>query len=191
MKKLKKPTKLLLATNWLILLSFWMFAPIYAIFVEDIGWDLMDASIAGWIFALTAWIVSLVSWRITDRIKQKHYVIVAWYFIMSIWAFLYLIVDSIYFLFAVQVLVWLWEAIYSPSFDALYWKNIRKSQSWLEWWAWESMNYFTIAIWAFFGWLLVTNLWFASIFILMWTLSFLSWLYLLYKTSRENCKMKK
>lgn len=190
MKPLKNTTKLLLFTNWLILISFAMLAPIYAIFIKDIWWDLMDASIAWWLFALSAGITSLISWKITDKIKHKSYVVIFWYYIMWIWSALYTLVDSISFLFIVQIIVWLWEAIYSPSFDALYWNNIHKKQQWLEWWTWESMNYFTIAIWSFIWWFLVTYLWFNSIFIIMSILCFLSGTFLLYKTTRKNCKMK-
>ena len=69
--KFKKLTKILLWTNWLILTAVAMLAPIYAIFVDKIWWNLMDASIAGWIFALSAGITSLISWKITDNLKKK------------------------------------------------------------------------------------------------------------------------
>ncbi len=174
MKKLKKSSKILLLTNWLVLISAGMIAPIYAIYVEKIGWDLMDASIALGLFALTAWIITLFSWKITDKIKNKILVIIFWYILIWIGFFLYTLVDSITFLFAVQVLIWIWEAIYSPPFDALYWESLKKWERWFGWGVWEFINYFTIAIWAFTGWLMVTYLGFNSIFIMMWMLCFFS-----------------
>ncbi len=180
MKKIKKSIKILLFTNSLILVSWAMLWPIYALFVKDIWWDLMDASFAWWLFALTAWITSLVAWRYTDKLKNKSLILILGYIIMWIWFFMYLIVDSIYILFLVQIIIWLWEAIYSPSFDALYSKNINKKQWWFEWWLWESMNYFTIAFWAFTWGLIVNNYWFNSIFIIMWTLSISSWIYIFF-----------
>jgi len=189
-KKFKKATKILLLTNWLVLIAVAMLAPIYAIFVDKVWWDLMDASIAWWIFALSAWITSLISWKITDNLKKKTNVVVFWYFLMWIWFFLYTIVDSVLFLFFVQALIGFGEAIYSPSFDALYWNNLNKKQRWLEWGAWESMNYFTIAIWAFIWWLMVTYLWFNSIFIFMWLLCFGSWTYLYILSNHKKCKIK-
>lgn len=53
-----KPLKVLLGTNVLILVSGYMFIPIYAIFVEKIGGNLMDAGFAAGIFALSAAIVT-------------------------------------------------------------------------------------------------------------------------------------
>lgn len=176
MKKLRKATKILLFTNWLILISWAMLWPIYALFVDKIWWDLMDASFAWWLFALTAWITTLLSGKYTDKLKNQSLVLFLWYILMSIWFFLYLMVDSILMLFFVQIIIWLWEAIYSPAFDALYSKHIHKKQRWYEWGIWESMNYFTIAIWAFAWWIIVSYLWFNVIFIIMWWLTIISWL---------------
>ena len=178
MKKIEKGTKILLLTNGLILISSAMIAPIYAIYVEKIWWDLMDASIALWLFALTAGIITLLSWNFTDRLKNKTYIIIFWYVLIWIGFFLYTIVDSIMFLFAVQILIWIWEAIYSPPFDALYWESLKDKEKWFGWWIWEFTNYITIAIWAFTWWIMVTYLWFNSIFISMWILCFSSAFYL-------------
>ena len=190
LKNLKKPTKILLLTNWLVLISAAMIAPIYAIYVEQIWGDLMDASIALGLFALTAWIFTLLSWNFTDKIKNKTLLIVLWYILIWIWFFLYTIVDSIMFLFAVQILIWIWEAIYSPPFDALYWESLKKNQRWFGWGVWEFTNYFTIAIWAFTWWLMVTYFWFNSIFISMWILCFVSALYLYLVSIWFKCKLK-
>jgi len=178
MKKIRKQTRILLLTNWLVLISAAMIAPIYAIYIKKIWWDLMDASIALWIFALTAGVITLISWNFTDKIKNKKNIIVFWYVLIWIWFFLYTIADDILFLFAIQVLIWIWEAIYSPPFDALYWKSLRKWKSGFWWWVWEFTNYFTAAIWAFTWWLMVTYIWFNSVFISMWLLCFWSALYL-------------
>ena len=191
MKNLKKTTKILLFTNSLVLVSAAMVAPIYAIYVEEIWWDLMDASIALWLFALSAWIVTLLSWKYVDKIKNKTLIIVFGYILIGFWFFLYTLVDSIIFLFAVQVLIWIWEAIYSPAFDALYWESLKKWQRWAGWWIWEFTNYLTIAIWAFSWWLIVTHLWwFNTIFISMWLLCFFSAGYLYFVASKWECKLK-
>ncbi len=189
-KSFKRATKILLFTNWLVLIAAAMLAPIYAIFVDKIWWDLMDASLAWWIFALAAWITSFISWKFTDRLKKKTHIVVFWYFLMWLGFFLYTIVDNVIFLFCVQALIWFWEAIYSPSFDALYWNNINKKQKWLEWWAWESMNYFTIALWSFIWWIMVTYLWFNSIFIFMWFLCIWSGSYLYIISKKSKCSIK-
>ena len=189
-RDLKKSTKILLVTNSLILISAWMIAPIYAVYVEKIGWDLMDASIALGLFALAAWIVTLLSWKYVDEAKNKTLIIVVWYLLMASWFFLYTVADSVIFLFAIQVLIWIWEAIYSPAFDALYWSTLRASQKWLGWWIWEFMNYLTMAMWAFTWWLIIKFLGFNAIFISMWLLSLFSACYLYYVSLWNKCELK-
>lgn len=158
-----------------------MLGPIYALFVEDLGWDLMDASIALGLFALSAWVTTVLSGRFSDSLNNKVNVLAFWYLIMWIWFLLYMFVDSIMFLFVVQVIIWLGEAIYSPAFDALYWSNIHKKQRWFEWWIWESMNYFTISAWSFIWGVLVTLFWFKIMFLVMclmcmwWSLLLFFW----------------
>lgn len=173
MKHLRKSLKILLYTNGVILISAAMIWPIYALFVEEIWWDLMDASFAWWMFALSAWVTTLLFWKIADASKQKEKILALWYMLMGIWFFSYIFVDSIMHLFLVQIIIGLWEAIYSPAFDALYSKNIHKKQSGTEWGIWEAVNYFSLAIWAFLWWILVSYYGFNSVFIIMWV--FCTW----------------
>jgi predicted MFS family arabinose efflux permease len=172
------PLRLLLITNSLILLSAAMLGPIYALFVEDIGGDLMDASIAGSIFALVAGLTTLISGRYSDKVKENELIVALGYCIIGTGFFLYTIADSVYFIFCIQALVGLGEAIYSPAFDALYSKHLDGHKSGAQWGIWESMNYFSIATGATLGGTIVTLFGFDTLFILMASLSFGSGLYI-------------
>ncbi len=172
-------------TNGIVLLSGAMLWPIYALFVEAIGGDLMDASIAGWLFALSAWIATLLFWKIADGLKNKKSILALGYAIMWIWFLSYLFVDSIATLFLAQIVIGFGEAIYSPAFDALYSKNIHKKQSGYEWWLWECLNYFSMAIWAFIGWIIVTYFSFDIIFIIMWIFCLVSAVYVYMISSKQ------
>jgi sugar phosphate permease len=174
----------MLLTNAMILTAGAMLGPIYALFVEKVGGDLMDASIAGGIFAFVAGITTLVSGKYSDKIKENELVMVLGYIIMGIGFFLYYWVDSIFFLFVVQAITGLGEAIYSPAFDAVYSKHLDGHKSGSQWGAWESMNYFTSTIGAITGGLIVTIFGFQTLFILMTTLCMSSALYI-YRLKRS------
>jgi predicted MFS family arabinose efflux permease len=174
-----KPLRILLFTNSMILLSAAMLGPIYALFVERIGGDLMDASIAGSIFALVAGLTTFVSGKYSDRVKESELIVALGYTIIGCGFLLYTVADSIYFLFMIQAIIGLGEAIYSPAFDSLYSKHLDGDKSGAQWGAWESMNYFSIACGASIGGLIVTYLGFDTLFILMGTLSIGSALYIL------------
>ena len=81
-------------------------------------------------------------------------------------------------MFGVQILTGFAEAFYSPAFDALYSKHITKKKAGREWGAWESINYFSIAIGAAIGGLIASNFGFNAIFIIMSALCFISATYI-------------
>jgi predicted MFS family arabinose efflux permease len=179
-----KALRILLATNAMILMASAMLGPIYALFVEKVGGDLMDASIAGGIFAFAAGITTLFSGKYSDKIKENELVVVLGYAIMGIGFLLYFWVSSIYFLFIVQAIIGLGEAIYSPAFDAVYSKHLDGHKSGTQWGAWESMNYFTAAIGSLVGGGIVALFGFQTLFVVMASLCFASALYILHLKRR-------
>ncbi|MBD3311431.1 MAG: MFS transporter [Candidatus Magasanikbacteria bacterium] len=179
-----KALRVLLSTNAMILLAAAMLGPIYALFVTEIGGDLMDASIAGGIFAFVAGLVTLISGKYSDRVKENELIVVLGYFIMGLGFLLYFWVSSIIFLFIVQAIIGLGEAIYSPAFDAVYSKHIDGHKSGTQWGVWESMNYFATAIGAVVGGGLATLFGFRALFIIMAILCFSSGLYI-YRLKRS------
>jgi len=173
-----KPLKILLVTNSMILLAGAMFAPIYALFVEEIGGSLIDASLAGGVFALAAGLTTLISGKFSDKIKETELIVIFGYLIMGVGFLLYSACKSIYFLLFIQVLVGLGEAIYSPAFDAVYSKHLDKKNEGRQWGAWESINYFSLAAGAAVGGLIVTYFSFTALFTIMAAMSFFSALYI-------------
>lgn len=173
-----KPLRILLVTNSLILLAGAMLGPIYALFVEKIGGDLLDASLAGALFALAAGLTTLISGKYSDSIKENELIIVLGYVIMGAGFALYTLVDSIIFLFVVQIIIGLGEAIYSPAFDAQYSKHLDGHKSGKQWGAWEAVNYFAAAFGAAIGGIIATLFGFQILFITMATLCFGSAIYI-------------
>lgn len=115
---LNKILSVLLITNALILIAGAMLGPIYALFVEDIGGSLLDASYAGMVYAIVAGIVVMISDRYADKLKHPEYVIAAGFLY-------YFFVDSIFELLIAQAAIGLGEAICSPVYDAIYSKHLR------------------------------------------------------------------
>jgi len=76
-----------------------MLGPIYALFVEKIGGDLLDASYAFGVFALAAGVTTFISGRYADRIKENELIVVLGYGIMGIGFLGYTLVNSIWSLF--------------------------------------------------------------------------------------------
>lgn len=177
---INKPIKILLATNGLIMFAGAMLGPIYAIFVERIGGDLLDASLTGGFFALAAGLTSLISGKYADKIRENEMIIVYGYLLIGISFFMFIFVSSIYMLFVLQVIIGFAEAMYSPAFDAIYSKNLKKRNEGKGWGAWESLNYFTAAGGAFIGGLIASYFGFDVLFVAMSVLTIVSGLYILF-----------
>lgn len=170
--------RVLLFTNGSVLLAGAMLGPIYALFVRNIGGDLLETSYAYGVFALTAGIVTLFSGKYGDKIKENELIIVVGYLMIGFGFAGYVFIDSLWSLLFVQVLIGAGEAIYSPAFDAIYSKHLDGKRDGEEWGAWEAINYFTIAIGSISGGILVTYFGFNTMFIMMSAICFLSAIYI-------------
>ena len=179
MKGINTALKILLFTNALVLMCNFMLGPIYALFVVEIGGDLMDAGLTASVYALSAALTSLISGIYADKIKENEYIMVIGYSIMGIAFILFFFVDNIWFLFMVQALIGIGEAVYSPAFNAIYSKHLSKGNAGKEWGYWEVMQYLIYIIGAALGAYLVTLFGFGAVFILMACLCFFSAIFIL------------
>lgn len=188
MKKQKKTftkiLKILLITDGMILLATAMMGPIYALYVSEVGGGILDAGLAGAIWAFTAGITALISGRYVDKVKENELIVVSGYGITALGFLLYLFVDTISFLFFVQIIIGFGAAIYSPAFDALYTKHFDHRRAGTAWGVWETMNYFIYGIGAAIGGLIVSFWGFDILFVIMFLLSAGSAIYI-YLLPRE------
>lgn len=176
--------RILLITNGLILLASAMLGPIYALYVQKVGGDLLDASLAGSVFAFIAGLTVLLSGKYSDKLPQKKLIVVMGYVIIGLGFLLYTKVSSIKFLLLVQVIIGFGDAIYSAPFNTLYSEHLDEGKDGAEWGTWEALNYFSTATGALIGGLLVTNFGFAPLFIVMAAMCFSSAFYVYFLPKR-------
>lgn len=175
---LNSALRILLSTNALVIVAGAMLGPIYALFVEDIGGDLLDVSIIATGFSLVAGITTIIVGKLSDKLKESELIIVFGYALMGVGFLLYLFVNSVIDLLFVGMLIGFAEAIYAPAFDATYTRHMTKHQAGNVWGAWEAMSYFTSALGALIGGVLVTYYGFGPLFIAMGLLCIGSALYI-------------
>ena len=84
---------LLFADGWFNL-ALGMLGPIYALFVENIGGDLLDASIAYFIFMFTTGVVMYLIGLWEDRHDHKEKFVIGGYFLTSLGILLYYFVEN-------------------------------------------------------------------------------------------------
>jgi MFS family permease len=155
-----------------------MLVPIYALFVEDIGGNLLAASYAFAVFAFMAGVTTLLSGRYTDRLENYRLIMALGYLLVGLGFLALTVVNSVLTLFIVQIIIGIGNAIYAPAFDAAYSEHLDSHRAGSEWGAWEAINYFTAAIGAVLGGVLVTTFGFEVMFVVMASLCFTSSLYI-------------
>lgn len=164
---------LLLADAWATL-ALGLIGPIYAIFVEEIGGDILDASWAYFAFMLTTGIVMFLISKWEDRIKHKEKLVIAGYFLTAIGCLSYIFVNNQLTLVLTQIILGFAEALCIPAFDALYSHFLDKNKETSQWGFEESLFYMVTAISSLLGGYVADFFGFKTLFVLMFIISIFS-----------------
>jgi len=130
---MKRQLKILLITSALFNLAAGLFGPIYAVFVEDIGGDLLTAGAAYAAFSIGAGVLIFLLSKWENRVKHKERCIVAGYILSCIGFGGYLFVKAPVHLFMVQIILGLGEAVTTPAYDGVYSRFLDKGKFVFEW----------------------------------------------------------
>jgi MFS transporter, DHA1 family, multidrug resistance protein len=171
---MKNGLKILLLSDTWATLALGLIGPIYAIFVAEIGGDILDASWAYFSFMFTTGIVMFLIGKWEDKIKHKEKLIIAGYSLTAIGCLSYVFVNTQITLVITQIILGLAGALYIPAFDALYSGFLDKNKETSQWGFEESMIYVVTAISAIIGGYVAKYFGFKTLFILMFAISILS-----------------
>ena len=168
---MKKEMKVLLSAAGLFMLAGGLFGPIYAVFVEEIGGDLLTAGGAYAVFAISAGVLIYFISRWEDRVKNQEILIILGYVCSMLGFGGYLLVREPWHLFMVQVIFGIGEAIGTPAYDGVYSRNLEKGKFASQWGLWETMAWILAGISAFAGGVIAEEFGFQILFIVMFILS--------------------
>lgn len=191
---MRKELKILLLACSMFLLAGGLFGPIYAVFVEEIGGDLLTAGAAYGVFSIVAGVVIYFISRWEDKVKHQEKLVVMGYGLRVLGFAGYLLITRPLELFIVQIIFGIGEAIGIPAYDGLYSNNLDKGKFTSQWGAWESMAYITLGVSALVGGYLANIYGFRLLFVIMLILSifgFISSLFLLAKKEKRSRKKYK
>lgn len=170
--------RLMLVNNGIILFVAGLLTPLYAIYVEEIGGQLIDASIAASALPFAAAITVLISGYVADKTDEDVMIMVVGSLFITLGFFLYLFTHSMTLVIINQVLIGIGEAIYAPAFDSVYSLHLDKRKAGRQWGAWEAMRYITLSASALIGGIIVVKTGFQTLFIVMTLASLFNLIYL-------------
>lgn len=171
---MKRGLKVLLYSDGFANLALGMIGPIYAIFVVEIGGDILDASWAYFTYMFTSGFVMYLISRWEDRFKHKEKLVILGYILTNLGCLMYLFVYNQETLLVTQVILGLSMAILSPVFDSVYSHYVIPESEASNWGVWEAMNYIVAAIAAIIGGYVADYFGFKALFIVMFIISLVS-----------------
>ncbi len=176
---MKRELKILLMISALFTLAAGLFGPIYAVFVTEIGGDLLDAGGAYAAFSIATGALIFLIGRWEDHVKHMEKLIVIGYLLNVLGFVGYLLIRSPVDLFFVQILFGISAAINTPAYDGLYSKLLDRGKYAYEWGMWESQYYIVGAVAAVAGGFLAEAYGFAFLFKVMLGISVVGFLFTL------------
>ncbi len=173
---MRKGLKVLLITDSFVTLAFGLLGPIYAIFVENIGGDILDASGAWAAFLFATGIMTFFISRWEDHVKHQEKIMALSYLILAIGVLGYLFVETSIHLFIVQIVLGVGQAFNNPTYNGLYSRLLDKGRYVSEWGLWDSMSCIVTSIAALIGGAVATFYGFKALFLIMFVFSIISFL---------------
>ncbi len=190
---INKQLLLLILSDILILSSFGLIAPIFAVFIKDnlIGGSLITAGLATTIFLAVKSVVQLpLSWYI-DNERHKTKLLVLGTFLIIIVPFIYIFAKSVYMIFFAQVIYGFGAALAYPTWFSLFTKYMDKKHKGFEYAIWSTGVGVGTAVTAFIGAEVADLFGFKILFLAVGVFAFLGFLLLIvldhleYKKKRE------
>jgi MFS family permease len=137
---LNRSLRILIALNVVFTFIVGVFAPFYAIFVQNIGGTVAFAGISWGLFTIVSGVLMLLFVRWELRVREQELLLALGYFLRAIVFVSYAYMASIPQLLLTQVLWGVAAAIGVPAFAALYSEHTSKERSIGEWGGLEGLS---------------------------------------------------
>jgi hypothetical protein len=167
MLPLKRSTRMLLFASSLWYFGEGLFGPLFAIFSEKVGGDLLDITWAWSLYLVVTGVFYVVIGKLFNRSIWKPKLIVIGYGLNTVFTFCYLFVSNTTGLLLVQAGLGLAEAISTPAWDATFSSELEDTNDTFVWGIANGQSFFVSGIAIAIGGLIANYISFEALFILM------------------------
>ena len=172
--RLNKSSKVLLYASFFGHFAFGLLAPIYAIYVKNIGGSILDIGIAYAIFSIITGLFILFFSRTLFFQKNVRKMIIIGYFLMAICYFIYIFIGNPIQLFIVQIILGVGVGILEIAWDSIFSVSLSEEQAIKNWSIWSGSTNIVLGISAIIGSIIIFYFSFTLLFILMTIFSIIS-----------------
>jgi Major Facilitator Superfamily len=165
--KLNKQIKILLLASSLWYFGEGLFGPLFAIYAEKIGGDLLDISYAWAIYLIATGICYGIVGKVFLNSKYKSHAMILGYGLNALLTFGYIFVHNTHQLFLLQVGLGIAEALSTPIWDSLFASNLDDLDNTFHWSLASGHTHFVSGIAIAIGGLIANYLSFQTLFVIM------------------------
>lgn len=175
----------ILVSSWaLSSFSEGVILPIYAVFVQHIGGDILDAGGAMGVFLITEGIFTTIVHRGRYSQRMRIFLMILGWAVWLSGIVFYLFISNIWTLFLAQVLTAIGNAVADPVFDEELAEHTDPSLREYEWGVWEGSKSFIDGVAAILGAAVAALLGFRALIYLMIVAATLSFVMILWYVTR-------
>lgn len=162
---MSKTNRFLLAASFTLYFAEALFGPIYAIFVKNIGGDILTAGATYGLFAIVSGVFIFITGRTIFFKKHLREMVVLGFGLFTLGGVGYLLVQNPLQLFALQILMGVAEGLLEPSWNGLFSADLSEEQSAHFWAIFGAGQKIAMGVGALLGGLLVTLYSFRTMFL--------------------------
>jgi MFS family permease len=177
--------KILVIASFSYTIASSAFAPLLAVFVQNIGGGVLEISALWSVQTITIGILIFWLAKIEDRLDQRKILILG-YFMYAVGFFSYIFIQTVAQMFITQIYLGIAAALTIPAFDAFYSKSLTHGKESSEWGTWESGTRIIGAGAAVIGGVIVSQFSFNLLFVFMTVFSLISGIILLRLLNRKE-----
>ena len=164
---MKRSAKMLLFASSLWYFGEGLFGPLFAVFSEKVGGDLLDITWAWSLYLFVTGLFYIIIGKLFNRTVWKSKLIVIGYALNTIFTFAFLLVDDTTSLMWVQAGLGLAEAISTPAWDAAFSSELEDTNDTYIWGIANGQSFIVSGIAIAIGGLIANYISFEALFILM------------------------
>ena len=164
---MKRSAKMLLFASSLWYFGEGLFGPLFAVFSEKIGGDLLDITWAWSLYLFVTGLFYIIIGKIFNRTVWKSKLIIVGYALNTLFTFAFLLVDDTTSLMWVQAGLGLAEAISTPAWDAAFSSEMEDTNDTYIWGIANGQSFIVSGIAIAIGGLIANYISFEALFILM------------------------
>jgi DHA1 family bicyclomycin/chloramphenicol resistance-like MFS transporter len=126
---MKTMVKMLLFVAYMWVMADGFFGPLYALFAENIGGDILETAGAWAVFMLVSGVLHLFFGKIADKMNKAKPVMLFGYILAAVGSFGYIFIIDTVGLFIIQIILGVANAMSSSTWDGIYSRSINKGNA--------------------------------------------------------------